>query len=228
MIRFPILLLILIFVTECNTPQTTTEIVVLTEKLGESEKKILDLKRQLADLERLKISSPSGQSSEYYRFVETPNAEINVAQKLKGGELKIIDKRVFKDTLDISDNFFVYEHTSEIMQTSDSDFESILRDFSQVKSEYADDFFVRVMTFYNGESLPLETENSKTDIHILIQPTELGYENKTFVISDFYDVDIKSLKKNGNRIELIFQHGKYPRKNERVIISPELVKFGKL
>jgi hypothetical protein len=228
MIRFPILLLILIFVTECNTPQTTTEIVVLTEKLGESEKKILDLKRQLADLERLKISSPSGQSSEYYRFVETPNAEINVAQKLKGGELKIIDKRVFKDTLDISDNFFVYEHTSEIMQTSDSDFESILRDFSQVKSEYTDDFFVRVMTFYNGESLPLETENSKTDIHILIQPTELGYENKTFVISDFYDVDIKSLKKNGNRIELIFQHGKYPRKNERVIISPELVKFGKL
>jgi hypothetical protein len=81
------------------------------------------------------------------------------------------------------------------------------------------------MTFYNGQSLPLETENSKTDIHILIQPTELGYENKTFVISDFYDIDLKSLKKKENSVELTFEHGKFPRKKETVIIKPELVKF---
>ena len=82
------------------------------------------------------------------------------------------------------------------------------------------------MTFYNGQSLPLETENSKTDIHILIQPTELGYENKTFVISDFYEVEIKTLEKKENSIELTFEHGKFPRKKELIIIKPELVKFG--
>ena len=94
-----------------------------------------------------------------------------------------------------------------------------------MKSARGNDFFVRVMTFYNGESLPLETENSKTDIHILLQATELGYENNTFVISDFYDVDIKSLVKEDNSVLLIFEHGLFPRKRESVTIRPELVKF---
>ncbi|WP_147299212.1 hypothetical protein [Winogradskyella eximia] len=191
----------------------------LNEKLTEKEKQISDLQTQIENLE-------NKQTSDYYLFVETSDSEINVAEKLKSGERKLIDKKDFKDTLDISDNFFVYKHTSEITQTSESDFESVLRDFDQVKSEYGNDFFVRVMTFYNGQSLPLETENSKTDIHILIQPTELGYENKTFVISDFYDVDIKTLEKKENSVELTFEHGTFPRKRELIIIKPELVKFG--
>lgn len=137
----------------------------------------------------------------------------------------IIDSKKLSDTLDISDNFFIYKHTSEIFQNSE--YEKVLSNFDQVKSEYGTDFFVRVMTFYNGESLPLETENSKTDIHILIQQTELGFENKTFVISDFYNVDLKSLKKRVNSVELTFEHGKFPRKEELIIIKPESVKFKK-
>jgi hypothetical protein len=137
----------------------------------------------------------------------------------------VIDNKFFTDTLDISDNFFVFEHTSEIIQLRDSEFESFLRDFDQVKSEYGNDFFVRTITFYNGKSLPLETENSNTDIYILIQPTELGYQNKMFVISDFHDVDLISLVGKGNTVELKFVHGKYPRKMETIIIKPESVKF---
>jgi len=208
--NIPLLILTLILIASCNSKQASSELEKMTEKLTEKEKQISDLQTQIENLENK----------------QTSDSEINVAEKLKSGKRKLIDKKDFKDTLDISDNFFIYKHTSEITQTSESEFESVLRDFDQVKSEYGNDFFVRVMTFYNGQSLPLETENSKTDIHILIQPTELGYENKTFVISDFYDVDIKTLEKKENSVELTFEHGKFPRKSELIIIKPELVKFG--
>ena len=223
--KIPILILTLISIASCNSKQTSSELEKLTEKLTEKEQKISELKKQIEYLKKEKSSSLNTQTSDYYRFVETSESEINVTEKLKGGERKLIDKKDFKDTLDISDNFYIYEHTTKITQTSESEFESILRDFDQIKSEYGNDFFVRVMTFYNGQSLPLETENSKTDIHILIQPTELGYDNKTFVISDFYDVDLKSLKKKENSVELTFEHGRFPRKTETIVIKPELVKF---
>ncbi len=224
--KIPLLILTLILIASCNSKQTSSELNKLTEKLTEKEEQISELQTQIENLEKRNKSSENNQTSDYYRFVETSESAINVAEKLKSGERKLIDKKEFKDTLDISDNFFVYKHTSEITQTSESEFESVLRDFDQVKSEYGNDFFVRVMTFYNGQSLPLETENSKTDIHILIQPTELGYENKTFVISDFYHVDLKTLEKKENSVELTFEHGKFPRKKELILIKPELVKFG--
>jgi len=217
--NIPVLILTLILIASCDSKKTSSELEKLTEKLTEKDKQISELQKQIENLE-------NSQASDYYRFVESTDSEINVAETLKSGERKLIDKKNFKDTLDISDNFFVYKHTSEINQTSESGFESVLRNFDQVKSGYGNDFFVRVMTFYNRQSLPLETENSKTDIHILIQPTELGYENKTFVISDFYDVDLKKLEKKNNSIELTFEHGKFPRKKELIIIKPELVKFG--
>ena len=217
------LILTLIFISSCGSNSNKLEWSKLNEEIVEKDKQISELQKKIKNLEK---DTKNAQSSDYYRFVESSDSEINVAEKLKSGERKLIDKKGFKDTLDISDNFFVYKHTSEITQTAESEFESVLRDFGQVKSEYGNDFFVRVMSFYNGQSLPLETENSKTDIHILIQPTELGYENKTFVISDFYNVDIKSLEKKENSVELIFEHGKFPRKKELIIIKPELVKFG--
>jgi hypothetical protein len=226
------LILTLIVITSCNNTQTSSAIEKLNKKLNENklqlseyENQIIALKQQTEDVEKSENHTIKSQQSDYYRFVKTSASEINVAERLDYGTSKVIDRKHFKDTLDVSDNFFVYEHSSEIVQTSQSDFEAILRDFDQVKSEYADDFFVGVMTFYNGQSLPLETENSNTDIHILIQPTELGFENKMFVISDFYDVDIKSLLKKENSIELTFEHGRFPRKKEVVIIKPELVKF---
>jgi len=223
--KIPLLILTLILIASCNSKQTSSELEKLTEKLIEKENQIKELQEQIENLEKDKKSIKNTQTADYYRFVKTYKSEINVTQKLKSGERKLIDKKEFKDTLDLSDNFFVYKHTSEITQTSNSKFESVLRDFDQVKSEYGKDFFVRVMTFYNGKSLPLETENSNTDIHILIRPTELGYKNKTFVISDFYNVAIKSLERNENSVELIFEHGMFPRKKELIIIKPELVRF---
>jgi hypothetical protein len=199
-----ITILNLVLITSCDTKPSNSksnysesELNTLKEKLDEKDTEIFGLKNKIDFLER----------------------------KVEKG--KLIDKKDFKDTLDISDNFFVYEHTSEITQTSDPKIESVLRDFDQVKSEYGNGFFVGVMTFYNGHSLPLETENSKTDIHILIQSTELGDENKTFVISDFYNVDLKTLEKKNNSLILTFEHGKFPRKTEQIIIESESVKFAK-
>jgi len=51
-------------------------------------------------------------------------------------------------------------------------------------------------------------------------------KNKTFVISGFYDVGLKSLGKKDNSFELTFEHGKFPRKKESVIIKSESVKLG--
>jgi hypothetical protein len=201
--KIPLLILTLIFISSCEFNSNKLEWNKLNDEIVEKDKQILDLQTKIENFKK------------------------NEEENAKSGEKKLIDKKDFKDTLDISGNFFVYKHTSEITQTTESEFESILRDFDQVKSEYGNVFFVKVMTFYNGQSLPLETENSKTDIHILIQPTELGYKNKTFVISDFYDVELKSLEKKENSIELTFEHGKFPRKKEMIIIKPESVKFGK-
>jgi len=206
--------------------QSSTEMKKLSKQLADKEMVIDELEKQIKILDKeLNSSQTDEQSSNYYLFVESSGSEINVAERLKSGEQKLIDKKDFTDTLDISDNFFVYKHTSEITQTSNLELESVLRDFDQVKSEYGDNYFVRVMTFYNRQSLPLETENSKTNIHILIQPTELGYESKMFVVSDFFDVDLKSLEHTKNCVELTFEHGRFPRKKESIIIKPELVKF---
>lgn len=183
-------------------------IIFLFYKLDKSDNEVLELLRE-----------------KKVELMQKLNTDLKDTLSSGSNEI-IIDSKDFKDTLDISDNFFVYKHTAEIIQTWESEFESILKDFAQVKSGYGNDIFVRVMTFYKGQSLPLETENSNTDIHILIQPIELGYENKTFVISDFYDVDLKSLEKQENSIELTFEHGKFPRKKESIIINYESVKFG--
>ncbi len=225
--KIPFLILILILITSCNSIKNSSEseLNVLKKRILEKDNQISDLQNQIENLKKVKDKSQN--SSDYYRFVETTDSDINVEERLLKGTKKIIDKKDFNDTLNITDNFFVYKHTSKIIQASNSEFETILRDFDQIKSNYADDFHVRVMTFYNGESLPLEMENSKTDIIILIQPTELGYENKTFIISDFYDVKLNNLERKDNSIELTFEHGKFPRKKERVIIKPELVKFAK-
>ncbi|MFY7672314.1 hypothetical protein ACOSP6_14610 [Tenacibaculum sp. MEBiC06402] len=219
--RLTFLIVLQVFVG-CNNEENSAEFNKLKKQLREKEEVISDLNKKI---ERLRVSEDSV-VNDYYRFVKSANQEINVEEQLFAGKEKIIDEKFFTDTLDVSDNLIVYEHTSTIKQTTQSDFEAVLKDFQQEKSIYGDDFFVRVMTFYNGESLSLESENSKTNIHILIQPTELGYENKTFVISDFFDVKIVSLnKKDNNKIELIIEHGAFPRKKEIIIISPELVKF---
>ncbi|NEV95068.1 hypothetical protein G3567_13065 [Psychroflexus sp. YR1-1] len=237
--KITLLSFLIILISSCNSENHTEKIERLNIKVKELNQKLdkkVDLitnlriqtkKLQNQNLELENEIDKYQQSSDYYLFIENSDSEINVADVLKSGEKKIIDQKVFNDTLDISDNFFVYKHTSEIIQTSDSEFGAILDNFNEEESKYGNDFFVRVMTFYNGKTLSLEVENSNTDIHILIQPIALGYENKTFVISDFHRVEIISLEKNENDVELIFEHGRYPRKKESIIIRPELVKFKK-
>jgi hypothetical protein len=217
------ILFLILLVASCTSEQTASkeELNLLKEKLLEKDNQVVKLQRQIDSLQKFEHES----RSDYYQFVASSSAEINVTESLKKDSVKILDKKSFIDTLDISDNFYVYRHTAVITQTNDADFKWFMRNFIEMKSIYAEDFFVKVLTFYNAESLPLETENSKTNIHILIQPTELGYENKTLVISDFYDVKLIGLKKKNNSIELTFNHGKFPRKTERILIKPELVKF---
>jgi hypothetical protein len=223
--RFFFILLLQLVVISCNNSEGSAEIDKLTKQLLEKEEVISELNQEI---ERLRIPRDSI-SHDYYRFIKSTEQEINVEEQLFGGKEKVIEEKFFADTLDIGENLFVYEHVSKITQTSKSDFAAVLRDFKEEKSIYGDDYFVRVMTFHSSENLSLETENSKTNIHILVQPTELGYESKSFVVTDFFDAKIVSLnKKETNKITLVFEHGAFPRKKETIIISPELVKFKEL
>ena len=184
----------------CNTKQNSIELELSTLKT--------ELNRKNEEISALKNS-----------------VEILTIMQTHNYKKEIIDQKEFNDTLDISDNFFVYNHIAKISQTSDPEFESTLVNFDQIISEYGNGFFAKVMTFYNGQILPLENGDSKTDLHVLIQSTELGEENKTFVISDFYHVNLKTLDKKNNSLILTFEHGKFPRKTERLIIESESVKF---
>src|SRR5690606_31701504 len=102
--KIPLLILTLILIASCDSKQTLSELKKLTEKLTEKENRISELQKQIEILEKDNKSTENNQTSDYYRFVETSESEINVAKKLKSGERKIIDKKDFKDTLDISDN----------------------------------------------------------------------------------------------------------------------------
>ena len=221
-ILFPIIIMFLF--ASCDTKQNSSDLDELNKKLSEKENQVSELQNRIKLLEN-EIKS-SGNWEDYYRFILSDDADINVAQRLAKGTQKQIDQKSFKDTLDKSINY-VYEHTSKIIQTTDPFIESVLRDLDEDKSAWGSDFFVRVISFYNGQSLPLENENEKTDIHIIIRPTELGYENKTFVISDFYNVKLDTLISRENDVRLEFTHGVHPRKKEWIIIKPELVRFEK-
>lgn len=106
--NIPLLILTLILIASCNSKQTSSELEKLTEKLAEKE--ITELQKQIESLKSDNKPSKNAQSSDYYRFVETLDSELNVAEKLKSGERKLLDKKDFKDTLDISENFFLYTH----------------------------------------------------------------------------------------------------------------------
>ena len=226
-------LIILIF-NQCTDQKNIKELddyKVLTQGKLDSlikltEEKDLEIDRLINKVKVIENKiSLRGEDGDYYRFVPESNGEINVYERLTSGDEKVIDKKRFQDTLDISDNFFVYDHQAEIVQRNNRATETFLTSFKEEKSEYGNDFFVRIITLLNEKSLPLETENYNTDIHILIQPTELGFENKTFVISDFHYVVVKKLEKENDYVKLIFEHGKFPRKMEEIIIRPEKVEF---
>ncbi len=220
--RLPLLILTMAFIVSCNSKQNSQELEKLNQELNKKENQITELQKRVYQLEYAIKSANNG--DDYYRFVPINDAEINVAERLEKGTQRIIDQKKLKDTLDKTINY-IYEHTSKIIQINDPYIESILRDMDEDKSAWGNDYFVRVMTFYNGRSLPLETENENTDIYIIIRPTELGFENRTFVISDFHEVKLDSLKWKENSVELEFTHGANPRKKERILIRPELVKF---
>jgi len=233
-----LLFILLLFSFGCsnnNDKNFETKIKDLEEQLSQIQKEKSSIEN---DIERLKsdlvqkqneidkIIMNRGEMGDYYLFVPTKNGEINVYEQLPKGTKKAIDRKHLTDTLDNTDDpGFVYEHDAIVFQTENKAIEAFLSAFDQQKSTYTNGFFVRVITLYSGNSLSLEVENSTTDVHIIIKPTELGEQNKTFIISDFYNLQLIDLKPKDDYIELSFQHGEYPVKTEKIMIKPQLVKF---
>ena len=86
-------------------------------------------------------------------------------------------------------------------------------------------FYVRTFVICEEGGLPIETENCTDNIYILVQPTELGLDNNIFKISRLFRTEIKSLESADQGVVLTLEHSRYPRKELKVLIKPQLVKF---
>lgn len=192
------------------------------DALSELELTKSDLLKKENQIDSLKIEL-NNCKSELQKLGFT--VEMKNSSDLALGNQEIVERTRFIDTLDISDNFFVYDRDVEIIKTTGSDYENFMEHFKEMKSIELFGSEVLVMTLLNEVSLPLETENWNSQIHILVRPFELGGENSFFIISDFHYVKLLELEEIEDEAILTFEHGKFPRKKEKLKISFDKVYF---
>lgn len=219
-------ILLLPFVWCCNNPQTAEQIGFekLEHELAIRDTIIAKLQEQLSKQES------DVQPKFWYAF--EPTTEHNIV-KLWNGDSKQIDHIDLIDSVDV---VYTFEHKTTISQLKDPNLDNFLSNFSEVKevlymsTDYgpmADNlsFFVRAFVICEESGLPIETENCTDNIYILVQPTELGFENNLFKISRLFRSEIKSLENTVNGVILTLEHSRYPRKELKILIKPQLVKF---
>ena len=226
------ILTILLFTCLISCAKAPTEelnrISELEKELNNKNANIVELQNLLAEQKRKQESS--NQPEYWYAF--EPTSEYNIA-KLSEGELTQIDQIKLIDSVDI---VYTFEHTTTISQLNDPKLDNFLTSFGQSKEllhsskDYgpmADNlsFYVRTFIVCEEDGLPIETENCTDNIYILVQPTELGFKNNLFKISRLFRTEIKSLESTESGAVLTLEHSRYPRKELRVLIKPQLVKF---
>lgn len=141
--------------------------------------------------------------------------------ELKDSKLiETLDKRVLEDTLDLAKHGNEYIFKREVLLTQ-LDNRLFAETFGNI-SENIELLGYSVFSICDGDSLPLEMCNCTHSIYIVIEPEDLGEAYKLYRIGYFYNVDLISLERIGSEdyaIELIFEHGKYPRKTEHMNLT---------
>ncbi|MDO5981739.1 hypothetical protein [Flavivirga spongiicola] len=205
---FIILLLFLNF--SCSDNKKNVELKeennFLKTQLTEIKKKNTELIKQISVLKTL----------------GTKNKDNQIIELLDSKIIKILDKRYSEDTLDLAKygNEYIFKRDVELTKLDNKLFAET---FGNIR-ERLDLLNYSTFSICDGKSLPLEMCNCTVSIYIVVGPENLGEDYELFRIGFFYNVDLISLQrieKDGYEydIELTFEHGKYPRKTEKMNLT---------
>ncbi|MDO5970063.1 hypothetical protein Q4Q35_09600 [Flavivirga aquimarina] len=179
---------------------------LLKTKISKLEKNNAELNKQNSILESLKSKSVEN------KITELRNSKV----------IKILDERFSKDTLDLLKygNEYIFERNIELTKLDNVLFAET---FGNIR-EQLNSFGYSVFSICDGESLPLEMCNCTDSIYIVIEPEELGEDCELYRVGFFYNVDLVSLERIKKEdfeydFELTFEHGKYPRKKEKINLT---------
>ncbi|NVJ47843.1 MAG: hypothetical protein HWE07_11975 [Cytophagia bacterium] len=204
---------------------------VSEEKLKELEFQLKEKNKQVTQLKNQIRQQQNSQETEIWYAFE-PTTEYNII-RLGSGESKVIDTIELVDSVDVNYNF---EHETTISQLKDNRTASILANFIEFEETlhrsngYGPEisqtsYNVKTLILCEEEGLPIETENCTNNVYILVEPTELGYENNLFIVSRLFRAVVKSQTDSNDGIILTIEHSRFPRKELKILIRPELVKF---
>ena len=208
--RIAIIFIILILNLSCSERNENGRLLeensLLKTKISELEKDKNELSEKISILESLKFE----------------NVENRITELRDSKVIKILDERFSKDTLDLLKygNEYIFERNIELTKLDNKLFAEA---FGNIR-EQLNSFGYSLFNICDGESLPLEMCNCTDSIYIVIEPEELGEDYELYRIGYFYNVDLISLERIEKEnfeydFELTFEHGKYPRKKEKISLN---------
>ena len=178
------------------------------------------LKTKISELEKDK--NELSEKISILKSLKSENVENRITELRDSKVIKTLDERFSKDTLDLQKygNEYIFQRTVELTKLENKLFAEA---FGNIR-EKLNSFGYSVFSICDGESLPLEMCNCTDSIYIVIEPEELGKDYELYRVGYFYNVDLISLERieKGNLeydFELIFEHGKYPRKKEKISLN---------
>lgn len=208
-----------------------TSVFSQQQQIEELERELSNKNKKIEELEE-KLSKTESENKPKFWYAFEPTTEYNIA-KLSKGEFKVIDEVQLTDSVDIVHTF---RHNTTISQIKDERLSGFFADYKEYQKilhrskDYGPmaenlSYHVRTFIICEEEGLPIETENCIDNIYILVQPTELGLKNNLFKISRLFRTEIKSLEDSKVGVVLTLEHSRFPRKELKVLIKPQLVKF---
>lgn len=137
--------------------------------------------------------------------------------------ISIKDQKHQEDTLDLEKRGdeliyeYTYKRTVEIAEVDNNNLATLLGSIREKLSAPG----ISVFSICDGGALPLEMCNCTDNIYVSFEPENLGEDYMLIKISSYYDVKLLDIEriKNGFKTtdyHLIFEHGKYPRKKEKI------------
>lgn len=231
MFKYSLAILLLIVISGCSNQDDqdglNDKVAQLSKQLNEKNQLIDDLQRQVDSLANERSGAP-----EYWYAFKPSSTESNIV-KLNNSTEEVIDRVDLIDSVDI---VYTFRHTASISQIDDGRINSLLTNLRSFKEASHSStgygpmssslsYIVNVFVVCEEDGLPIETENCTDNIYILVQPTELGFENNLFRVSRLFNAEIKSLEDSKDGVILTLEHSRYPRKELKILVRPELVKF---
>jgi len=208
--RITIIFLILLLNFSCSEKNDYKALIKENQIL---KTKISELEKENGELSKL---------NSIFKSSKSEKAENNNTELRNSKVIKKLDERFSKDTLDLEKygNEYIFERTVELTKLDNNLFAEA---FGNIR-EKLNSFGYSAFSICDGESLPLEMCNCTDSIYIIIEPEELGEDYELYRIGYFYNVDLISLERIEKEdfefdFELTFEHGKYPRKKEKISLN---------